>query len=59
MTKKQFQLFCIGQGWHAHFCGKTKAVYVNTGKDAMSADDIEIAVIQHFGFQPDYKLFKA
>lgn len=59
MTKNQFRAFCKLQGWLATYSGKGNAFYVSTGKADMSPDDIEVAVAQHFGILPDFKLFVA
>jgi len=59
MTKTTFQAFCAKQGWLMSYSGKNKGIYINPKRKEMSLDDIEIAVIQHFGILPDYKLFLA
>ena len=57
MTKREFLQAAISGGWSCNYDGKTKTMYVCTQND-MSKEDIEIAVAQHFGVMPDFKLEK-
>lgn len=57
MNKKQFISFCATQGWSASYSAKAGGFFINPWNTGATLDDVEVAVVQHLGVLPDWKLF--
>jgi hypothetical protein len=59
LTKEMLQEFCLQKGWIYNYSGKSGGVYIDPKDKLITIDNIECAIVQHFGIFPDFSIFRS